>query len=126
FFLRSGDVRLSLRAINRELALRVYDALLAKSDGYFYFWGGETADWLEHVVRVQTLQSLTLDLWMEEFRKLCKRTGNECNQSRRGQMVQAPKAARRKPKPRPATKRSRRRQPGTDPLDLQPDCNSDS
>lgn len=63
-------VPLSLRAINAELARQGYDALLGKGGRYFYFWGGEAADWLDQIVRVQTLQSLTLDQWMEEFLKL--------------------------------------------------------
>ena len=44
--------------------------MLAKGDGYFYFWGGEAADWLDRTVRVPALHSLTLDQWMQEFEKL--------------------------------------------------------
>jgi hypothetical protein len=62
-------VRISLKAINSELERRRSDAVLAKG-GYFYFWGGEAADWLDQTVRVPTLQSLTLDEWMHEFQKL--------------------------------------------------------
>jgi len=48
-------VRLSLKTINGELAKRGFDALIAKGSDYFYFWGGEAADWLDRTVRVPTL-----------------------------------------------------------------------
>jgi len=63
-------VRISFKTINSELEQRGSQAVLAKGDGYFYFWGGEAADWLDRTVRVPTLDSLTLDQWMEEFQKL--------------------------------------------------------
>src|SRR5262245_6004941 len=63
-------VRISLKAINSELERRGSQAVLAKGDGYFYFWGGEAADWLDRTVRVPTLHSLTLDQWIGEFQKL--------------------------------------------------------
>lgn len=44
-------------------------------DGYFYFWGGEAADWLDRTVRVPTLHRLTLDQWMQEFQKLRETDG---------------------------------------------------
>jgi hypothetical protein len=63
-------VRLSLKAINSELERLGSNAVLAKGDGYFYFWGGEAADWLDRTVRVPTLQSLTLEQWIGQFRVL--------------------------------------------------------
>jgi hypothetical protein len=60
----------TLKAINEELAKRGHHALLAKGDGYFYFWSGEAADWLDRTVTVPKLSSLTVDQWVEEFRKL--------------------------------------------------------
>jgi hypothetical protein len=60
----------TLKAINEELARRGHHALLAKGDGYFYFWSGEAADWLDRTVTVPKLSSLTVDQWVEEFRKL--------------------------------------------------------
>ncbi len=62
-------VRISLKVINNELERRGYHAVLATGDGYFYFWGGEAADWLDRTVRVPTLHSLTLDQWVQEFQK---------------------------------------------------------
>jgi hypothetical protein len=63
-------VRISLKAINGELERLGSQAVLAKGDGYFYFLGGEAADWLDRTVRVPTLQSLTLEQWIEQFRVL--------------------------------------------------------
>jgi hypothetical protein len=40
-------MRLTLKAINDELANRGYSARLIKSTGYFYFQSGETASWLD-------------------------------------------------------------------------------
>ncbi len=68
--------RVTLKAINAELARRGHNALLAKGDGYFYFWSGETADWLDRTVNVQTLGALTLKEWMDEFDRL-KRLNEE-------------------------------------------------
>jgi hypothetical protein len=63
-------VRISLKAINSELERHGCDAVLARGDGYFYVWGGEAADWLDRTVRVPTLQSLTLEQWIEQFQSL--------------------------------------------------------
>jgi hypothetical protein len=36
-------------------------AQLEKGDGYFYFSGGEAADWLDRTVNAHSLSSLSLD-----------------------------------------------------------------
>ena len=64
--------RVTLKAINDELARRGHRALLAKADGYFYFWSGEAVDWLDRTVNVQTLGALTLEQWMAEYERLKK------------------------------------------------------
>jgi len=51
---------LTLKAINDELARRGHSARLEKASGYFYFLGGEAADWLDRTVGVRTINSLTL------------------------------------------------------------------
>ena len=66
-------MRLSLKTINAELAQRGIRALLARGDGYFYFWSGEAADWLERTVRVPNLRDLTIEQWLEQFRILKKK-----------------------------------------------------
>jgi hypothetical protein len=62
--------RLSLKAVNAELAKQRFSARLGKDNGYFYVSSGEAADWLDRTVRVPTLHSLTLEQWVEEVRKL--------------------------------------------------------
>ena len=66
------DVRLTVKAINEELAKRGSGARLEKGDGYFYFSGGEATDWLDRTVNAHSLSSLSLDQWMAEFDRLRK------------------------------------------------------
>jgi hypothetical protein len=66
-------MRLTIKTINDELAKRGHTARLAKAaSGYFYFQGGEAADWLDRTVNVPTVNSLTLPEWMAEFERLRK------------------------------------------------------
>jgi hypothetical protein len=66
-------MRLTLKAINEELAKRGYSARLEKGDGYFYFSGGEAADWLDRTVNATSLSSLTaMERWIDEFERLKK------------------------------------------------------
>jgi len=64
---------LTLKSINAELAKRGHTALLENGNGYFYFVGGEAADWLDRTVQVPKVSSMTLEQWVEEFDKLKKR-----------------------------------------------------
>jgi hypothetical protein len=77
--------RITLKAVNEELARNGFKATLAKGDGYFYFTSGEAADWLDSTVRVPTLSTLSLADWMGEFRRL-----RDLN----GEIGKAPKQAR--------------------------------
>ena len=65
-------MRLTVKAINEELAKRGSSAKLEKGDGYFYFSEGETIDWLDRTVNAHSLSSLSLDQWMAEFDRLKK------------------------------------------------------
>jgi hypothetical protein len=65
-------VRLTLKAINEELAKRRVGARLAKGDGYFYFSGGEASDWLGKTVNAPSLSSLSLEQWITELERLTK------------------------------------------------------
>lgn len=47
--------------VNEALAKRGSDARLEKGDGYFYFSGGETTNWLDRTVNARSLSSLSLD-----------------------------------------------------------------
>ena len=70
-------MRLTLKAINDELARRGYTARLTKSTGYFCFQFGEATLWLDRTVDVPTLNSLTLPEWIAEFELLSKFNGTE-------------------------------------------------
>ena len=59
--------RVTLKAVNDELARRGHHARLEKGDGYFYFWSGDAADRIDRTVRVATLIALTLDQWVGEY-----------------------------------------------------------
>ena len=54
-------MRVTLKAVNAELAKRGHCAMLMSGDGYFYFRGGEATDWLDRTVTVPTLSSLTME-----------------------------------------------------------------
>ena len=69
-------MRLTLKAVNEELARRGHQVLLAKASGYFYFWSGEAADWLDRTVRVAKISNLTLNEWLAKFGEL-KRKNRE-------------------------------------------------
>ena len=100
-------MRLSLKAVNAELARRGFDVLLAKGGDYFYFSGGEAADWLDRTVRVPTLHSLTLDQWMQEFQNLREQNLRLMQSIATPPEQQAPLAGNTR-KTRAAPKRSRR------------------
>lgn len=65
-------MQLHLKTVNEELARRGHTAKLAKASGYFYFEGGDAADWLDRTVGVRTINSLSLKEWAEEFERLKK------------------------------------------------------
>ena len=68
-------MQVTLKAINEALNGLASDVRLAKGDGYFYFTSGETANWLDTTVRVQTLSSLTLEGFVNLRRSGCDRAG---------------------------------------------------
>ena len=65
-------MRLTVKAINDELAKRGHTARLAKASGYCYFEGGEARECLDRTVRVPKISSLTLAQWISEFQRLKK------------------------------------------------------
>jgi hypothetical protein len=65
-------VRVTTKVIHDELARLGHDVHLEKGDGYFFFRGNGTNDWLDKTVRVPTLSSLTLEQWIAEFNRLRK------------------------------------------------------
>jgi hypothetical protein len=60
-------MRLTLKAINHELAKQGYTARLAKGAGYFYFQFGDAVDWWDRTIGVATLNALTLEHWVSEL-----------------------------------------------------------
>jgi hypothetical protein len=64
--------RITQKAVNDELLRLGCKVRLEKGSGYFYFFGGEAADWLDRTVNVPALSSLTLKQWPDEFRRLKK------------------------------------------------------
>jgi len=65
-------MRITLKAINDELARRGATERLARASGYFYFEFGEAAGWLDRTVRVPTVNALTLEQWLAEYQRLRK------------------------------------------------------
>jgi hypothetical protein len=43
--------RVTLKAINDELAKRGHNARLERASGYFYFMGGEATEWIDRTVQ---------------------------------------------------------------------------
>lgn len=59
--------RVTLKAVNGELARRGHHARLEMARGYFYFWSEDSAGWIDRTVRVPRLNALTLDQWVGEY-----------------------------------------------------------
>jgi hypothetical protein len=64
--------RVTLKAVNDELAKRGHHARLEKASGYFYFWTEDAADWIDRTVPVEKISALTLDQWVAEYLRLKK------------------------------------------------------
>jgi hypothetical protein len=64
--------RVTLKAINDELNRRGHNARLEKASGYFYFFGGEAADWIDRTVPGTNVNSRTLEEWIVEFKRMKK------------------------------------------------------
>jgi hypothetical protein len=61
---------LTLKSINGALVKR--GVRLERGSGYFYFFGGEAANWLVRSIAVPKASSLTLEQWFGEFDRLRK------------------------------------------------------
>ena len=79
--------RVTLKAVNDELARRGHHARLEKASGYFYFWSEDSVDWLDRTVRVATLKSLTLDQWVGEYLWLKKVNAEMIEPRRKGPWI---------------------------------------
>ena len=64
-------MRITVEAINETFETGVR-CTARKGDGYFYFAGGEAADWLDRTVNAHSLSRLSLEQWIAEFERLKK------------------------------------------------------
>lgn len=62
--------RESAAHVGEELAQNDINGLLAAGDGYFYFWSGEAAGWLDRTVQVERVNDLSLEEWVARFHAL--------------------------------------------------------
>jgi hypothetical protein len=92
-------LRLSLKAINAELAKRGFTAKLAKGEGYFYVWSGEATDWWDRTLRVPTLRNLTLEQWVDKIQKLRERNRELIGSAEKRAAKQAKKETQSTPNP---------------------------
>jgi hypothetical protein len=65
-----SGMRLNLKVVNDELARLGHKTELARGSGYFFFRGSEADDWIDRMVAVGTINSLTLKQWIEEYHRL--------------------------------------------------------
>lgn len=56
--------------VNDALRARGRDESLREGNGYFYFGGGHTVNWLSSSVMARKISDLTLEQWLKEFDKL--------------------------------------------------------
>jgi hypothetical protein len=64
--------RVTVKAVNDELARLGHQARLEKASGYFYFWSGEASGWIDATVPVDKISALTLEQWIAEYQRLKK------------------------------------------------------
>ena len=86
-------MRLALKAINEHLAKLGLEARLEKGDRSFYFSSAEAAEWVNRTVNVSTVSSLTLEQWVDEYKRL-KKLNQEILS---GGATKKPKAAKNNP-----------------------------
>jgi hypothetical protein len=86
-------VRLTVKAINEELAKRASGTWLQRGDGYFFFSGGEAIDWLNRTVDAHSISSLSLDQWIAEFERLKKLNSDILNAPARKESNEAARPA---------------------------------
>ena len=63
-------MRVTLKAVNEKLSELGTKAEVAKGAGYFLIRGGEADDWIDRTVRVPTIGSLTVEQWLNEYKRL--------------------------------------------------------
>ena len=95
-------MRVTLKTVNNELAGLGAKTELAKGAGYFLFRGGEAEEWIERTVRVPTISSLTMEQWVEEYKRLKTLNQDMVTSAKQAPArEEPPKAARTEKPPRP-------------------------
>jgi hypothetical protein len=62
--------RVTIKAVNDELARLGHQARLERASGYFYFWTGEASGWIDATVPVDKISAL--EQWIAEYKRLKK------------------------------------------------------
>jgi hypothetical protein len=93
--------RVTRKMVNDALRARGRDESLYSGDGYFYFGGGDTVNWLSSSVMVRKISDLTLEQWLGKFDELLNRENKL-----RAQMAQSDKS-KEVPRPRRTSRKKR-------------------
>jgi hypothetical protein len=78
--------RVTIMAVNDELARLGHQARLERASGYFYVWTGEASGWIDATVPVDKISALTLEQWIGEYKRLKKLNA---------EMMRSPKATKK-------------------------------
>jgi hypothetical protein len=89
----------TLKAVNAALVGLGAKTELAKGAGYFLFRGGEAEEWIDRTVRVPTINSLTLEQWLNEYKRLKTLTGEIMKAAKQGSPAAAKTQRRRQEAP---------------------------
>jgi len=63
-------MKVSLTTVNSTLKQIGADETLVKGKGYFYFIGGESAEWIQQSVYVFSIKELSIEQWIAEYQNL--------------------------------------------------------
>src|SRR5262249_4502151 len=92
-----GDMRVTLKTVNAELARIAPSVELVKGAGYFFFRGGEADDWIDRSVRVEAIGSLTTEEWVGEYKRLKTLNQDIAKRAKQAPPKAAPEAKPAKP-----------------------------
>lgn len=62
--------RVTLRSVSAAIAAAGGAETLERGSGYFYFADGSSAHWPQTAVYVNRLRALTVEQWVDEWRRL--------------------------------------------------------
>jgi len=64
---------------------------LVKAGDYFLFRGGESDDWIDRTVLAPTINSRTLEQWIDEYRRLKNLNQQIMKSAKAGSKVRSPR-----------------------------------